>query len=410
LSTYLTKAKEEDAPPFKITTFHDELGIYFEKTGQLQQVESIWKLILQIDIEAIDIRVWQLQDYLNETKKVCKKLNEEIQPTCQNIIHVIDKDNTKLTQLILRLNTIFQTPNLKRGLINAIGSISKTLFGTMDADDAEKIDKQLQLLHNKQEILQHATKNQIKILNATIGHIKSLEETLNYNEDRITNVTKRIQKQIISAIRREDVDEHLLLLNAIMTDLINDIEDIIDFLTYTKHRIILTHLLPVEKIIAELREASTLLTNGLHFPFRIHVTNWRLIQTYVTISAHYKHPKIYVTLRFPIVAYPIYEIIKIIPLPIHKNANVFMLIKTTYPLLAIDRENRHYLLLSENDLNKCTQDHTKYTCEQNWPMYQVQTDAPCEVQVYVHTPQHTDNCERRHVLTNTTIWITLTEP
>jgi len=43
-------------------------------------------------------------------------------------------------------------------------------------------------------------------------------------------------------------------------------------------------------------------------------------------------------------------------------------------------------------------------------MYQVQTDAPCEVQVYVHTPQHTDSCEKRHVRTNTTIWITLTEP
>jgi len=68
-----------------------------------------------------------------------------------------------------------------------------------------------------------------------------------------------------------------------MTDLINDVEDIIDFLTYTKHRIILTHLLPVEKIITELQEANTLLTNGLHFPFRIQATNWRIIQTYITI-------------------------------------------------------------------------------------------------------------------------------
>jgi len=141
---------------------------------------------------------------------------------------------------------MYQTPNLKRGLINAIGSISKTLFGTMDAEDVKKIDEQIKLLQNKQ-VIQHATKNQIKILNATIGHIKSLEETLSYNEDRITNVMKRIQKQIINAVRCEDVDEHLLLLNTIMTDLINDIEDVIDFLTNTKHGIILTHLLPIEK-------------------------------------------------------------------------------------------------------------------------------------------------------------------
>jgi len=133
--------------------------------------------------------------------------------------------------------------------------------------------------------------------------------------------------------------------------------------------------------MTELREASILLTNGLHFPFRIQIMNWRTIQKYVAISAHYNHPN------------PIYEIIKIIPLPVYKHANVFMLIKITYPLLAIARENRHYLLLSKRDLNKCTQDHAKYTCEQNWPMYHVQADAPCEVQIYVHIPQRTDNCE-----------------
>jgi len=66
----------------------------------------------------------------------------------------MDKDNTKLTLLMDRLNTIYQTPNLKRGLINAIESIGKTLFGTMDAEDAERIDKQLQLLQNKQQIIQ----------------------------------------------------------------------------------------------------------------------------------------------------------------------------------------------------------------------------------------------------------------
>jgi len=269
-----------------ITTFRDESRIYFEKTGQLQQVESTWKLIIQIDIEAIDIRIWQLQEYLNETKKFCKKLNEELQPTCRNLINTMNKDNTKLTLLIDRLNTIYQAPNLKRGLINAIGSLNKTLFGTMDAEDAEKLDEQIKLLQNRQQTIQHATKNQIKILNATIGHIKSLEETLNYNEDRITDVVKRVQKKISDAVRREDVVEHLLLLNTVMTDLINDIKDVIDFLTYTKDGIILTHLLPIEKIITELREASTLLTNGLHFPFRIQITNWRTIQKYVTISTY----------------------------------------------------------------------------------------------------------------------------
>jgi len=53
------------------------------------------------------------------------------------------------------------------------------------------------------------------------------------------NVTNRMQQQITKTIRRED--ENLLILNTIVTDL-NNIKDIIDFMTYTKDGVILTNL------------------------------------------------------------------------------------------------------------------------------------------------------------------------
>jgi len=68
------------------------------------------------------------------------------------------------------------------------------------------------------------------------------------------------------------MDEHLLILNIIVINF-NDVKDIIDFMTYNKDGVILTHLLPIETIITELREASTPLTNGLHFSFRIQTAN-----------------------------------------------------------------------------------------------------------------------------------------
>jgi len=108
----------------------------------------------------------------------------------------------------------------------------------------------------------------------------------------------------------------------------------------------------------------------------------------------------------------VYDIIKIkTPVPIHDSANVFTLIKTTYNLIAIDKENRHYLLLNEHDLKECTQDSIRYTCiracDHNWPTYQ--EDVSCEIQIYVKTSSQTQNCEKRHIITNTTFWITLSE-
>jgi len=93
-------------------------------------------------------------------------------------------------------------------------------------------------------------------------------------------------------------------------------------MTYTKNGVILILLLLIENITMELRKASTLLTNGLHFPFKIQNANWQTMQKYVMISTHYDYPSIYIILRFPIVVYPMYKIIKILLLLVHTNANV----------------------------------------------------------------------------------------
>jgi len=130
-----------------VITFHDEPGIYFKNTGQLQQVEATWKLVTEIDVLAIDARFLQLEDYREQTQKLCEKIHENIQPTCQNVMQVIEKDSAKL-RLIERLNTLYQIPKLKRRLLNVIGSVSKTL-GTINAEDATLINEQIKLLQNK---------------------------------------------------------------------------------------------------------------------------------------------------------------------------------------------------------------------------------------------------------------------
>jgi len=65
--------------------------VYFENTGQLHQVEATWKLVIKIDVLAIDARFLQLEDYHKQTQKLCEKIHENIQSTCQNVIQVIEK-------------------------------------------------------------------------------------------------------------------------------------------------------------------------------------------------------------------------------------------------------------------------------------------------------------------------------
>ena len=251
----------------------------------MQQVESIWKLAIKIDVTAIVVRTQQLNNFIKEAEELCKKLQDKNKPLWENTVRIIKKDNLKLISLLSRLNMMYQAPVSKRGLINAIGSISKTLFGTMDDEDAKTINEQIKMLQDRQQTAEHIAKNQLTVLQATIGRVKNLEQTINYNENLLANTTTRIQQQLGNIIQREEIEEYLLLINTILSDLTNDMQDIVDYLTYTRDGTILTHLLPVDNIIINLKEAAMHLSDGLHFPFRIQTRNWRTIQKYITVSA-----------------------------------------------------------------------------------------------------------------------------
>jgi len=100
-----------------------------------------------------------------------------------------------------QIQTIYRSPtNRRRGLVNGIDSIAKSLIGTMNANDEKLINEQIQLLQYKQLTLQHAAQNQITVLNTTIAHIENIETIIDRNE-------KLLQRQIIRYLDREEINK-----------------------------------------------------------------------------------------------------------------------------------------------------------------------------------------------------------
>jgi len=63
----------------------------------------------------------------------------------------------------------------------------------MDANDEKLINEQMQLLQNKQLMLQH---DQITVLNTTIAHIENIETIIDRNK-------KLLQRQIMRYLNRD---------------------------------------------------------------------------------------------------------------------------------------------------------------------------------------------------------------
>ncbi|XP_072762326.1 uncharacterized protein [Anoplolepis gracilipes] len=261
---------------WNIQKFSNEPRIYFEKIGKVNQVESAWKMVIKLDITALSHRHQQLQGYMAQTRALYydKPLEEDMKDTCDTLLQLTEKDNEQVTTLLTRIETIYQTSEKpRRGLIDGLGTIAKTLFGTMDADDERIIKEQMNFLQRKQQTLQHVMKNQIKVLNATIAHVDYLEKVIQGNEDRFLNITEKMRQSWLQMEKgygyREELDEHFIVLNAIIEDLMNDMMDIITHLQDVKKGIVNIRLVPIEEVISNLREIVSQIPQGTRFPFQI---------------------------------------------------------------------------------------------------------------------------------------------
>lgn len=56
----------------------------------------------------------------------------------------------------------------KRGLLNFVGSISKTLFGTLDEDDLSLVNGNIDKLFSQQNQITHTLQNQTQIIKALL--------------------------------------------------------------------------------------------------------------------------------------------------------------------------------------------------------------------------------------------------
>ncbi|KAL6254142.1 hypothetical protein P5V15_014767 [Pogonomyrmex californicus] len=244
--------------------------------------------------------------------------------SCHNYNNIIKNNYQRLKHLTKRINSLYKTQNTKtkRGLIDGIGTVAKTLFGTMDNDDRKLINEQLNILHNKQQTTEHIIKNQIKIINATIAHINNHEKIIQNNENILTDAIKKLETIIIAEISNKNIKEHFIVTNAILDELTQHAENTLEYLIAIKSGILHLRLIPLEEIIENFKETTTQISQELYFSFKIREEDWTTMEKLTTMSAHCDKTHIYRILYFPLISLPIYEILNIIPLLVPHKQNL----------------------------------------------------------------------------------------
>jgi hypothetical protein len=279
----------------------------------------------------------------------------------------------------------------RRGLFNFIGKISKTLFGTMDDDDAQYYHDQIDRFERGSTTLTQLVKQQLIVVTATLGAFNETLTDVDYNERKIREGLNQLQMYVTAFGSQIENATYLLSLKitieehiAKTLDALHAIQQALDILVDSiadaQKGVLLPHVALPTLLLDALRNSSPSFPPDTTLPFPlgkdyIH-TMYQLCNVHVYV---YKERLGYV-ISVPLVHKRTFSVLKMISIPVHMNQNSFLYIDIGESILCIDRARQCYFTMKESELAQCkVLEAGQYVCKQQRMLLSTATVELCAV-------------------------------
>ncbi|KAL4152823.1 hypothetical protein QTP88_000656 [Uroleucon formosanum] len=187
--------------PYRISRLTQENGMYFENQGPLRLTNSDWKLLIYVKLDNFNQRTKDTMDFYKRTLIICNDLTIAYEgmfkTTCDNFKLTSNSLKREVSRIrFYMLQSIDETDTVtreKRGLVNLVGRVQKTLFGTLDDTNAELYDRQIEKLQSSQQNLLKIIDKQTSVLKATANTFKEANK-MEAQINRLNIMTSRGEK------------------------------------------------------------------------------------------------------------------------------------------------------------------------------------------------------------------------
>lgn len=278
---------------------------------------------------------------------------------------------------VLELIASFEPNRVKRGLVDGLGSVIKSVTGNLDYTDAIHYNKVLKALQDNQNNLVTEFNNHVSVSkNLTTEYSKIIHNIVD-NQDRMSNLLDQVSKSV--ATGEQDIIKfaHIAQILMILSDNVDSISQELTKLqnnlafirTSTMHHSVL-NLHALRSIVIKL---STLYDRD-----RIIDLDIREYFDIIRLGSYYVGNEIVIVYKFPIIISPIYDIYKLAIIP---NKNHEILTPPT-PFLALYEKEFRYIEA------ECPRTSKWYLCEERRSL-QSRTSEDCIQQLITMQQRNT---------------------
>lgn len=300
----------------------------------------------------------------------------------------------------------------RRGIVNGVGTLFKTLFGTMDNNDAlyynDAINRVIldnrhfkNLLRDQTQVLQ----NTLKTFNDSILEYNSAQQTLNQNIQIFNNYSNVITNLTDALELSQSVTNHMMLLSQLVGTMDNEINSLILVVLFAQKNQIHPFIITPKQFITELYSTIAYLPNSRKYPLPVTIENGHELMSLVDLKLFYIDLKLIYVISVPLIFDTNFNLFHLMPIPIqHKTLNstyIFIQPQTNYIVLS---SNRLQYLIQEN-LDNCKNPIGNLRiCKQNYVLYNVHDHPICETELIFGSKTIPNSCKVYIVHGNLNIW------
>lgn len=305
---------------------HNGILVLTEAKAQYQ-IDTYHLAVIYNTTKIRDIYVEICSNYY--TLKLKQNCSTDLTNTFKQIDYLIDNIESKL--LYLGFNTLGFKTNYRqrRGLINGLGSVIKSITGNLDQDDAIKLDNEIKLIKSS---LMNNRINQRKSINIMQNFIRDYENNLNI----IKSNQKKIYRTIDRYSRQKTEFETNFLTVTIFNQIESSLQQLYDRLGTLENAITFSHLekmhpsiIDVSYLIEELNQIQNEINGNL--AFAPNINNIHLWEKAIKVKAYSTNETLNFILDIPIVAEQPYNLLHLYSIP--NDNNTILIPKNPYLIL-----------------------------------------------------------------------------
>ena len=384
----------------KIQPLTNSPGIYFERIQDLYYTETDWKVLVFIDIAPMQYNTSLITQTLQTIKEKCLKTQKD--PFFCNVLlermNYIQKINNRtqgyydeLLNSMKEAESIdysMPSKHMKRGApFSFIGSLSKTLFGTLTEEEGHiyntKINelfkgqkKIAEIANEESHIVEHELAKIEKEINQTKEQIKGAVQLFANRANELTDMTNIWHNS-------EMYMRFTQTINALETALIiykDTFQILTEAVRSARKGVLHPSLLSTARLQRIIRQIIDL-RPSYEFPIPIPYARPDKLADIAPVRLGFRQNKFLIEVNIPLLNKFPTELYKMHPIPIlqhHEDHVISAYIKPQAPYIAVSHDKRAYSLLTDQNLGACTHTTHYRICTHNQPIFEADNNAACE--------------------------------